>query len=60
MKKDSLYNSLNNDLFIHELKERKTRLYKEYKRRQYKELAEGIFATLLLVVCLYGVMIITK
>lgn len=31
--KDALYNSLNAELFIHELKERKTRAYKKAQRK---------------------------
>ena len=39
--KDALYNSLNAELFIHELKERKTRAYKKAQRIKAMKIAIG-------------------
>lgn len=39
--KDALYNSLNAELFIHELKERKTRAYKKAQRIKALKVAIG-------------------
>ena len=46
--KDALYNSLNAELFIHELKERKTRAYK--KAHRIKAMKIALVATIIIAV----------
>ena len=48
MIKDYYYNSLNNELFIEELKERKTRAYKNAQRK--KAFTVAVVATIIIAV----------
>ena len=46
--KDALYNELNAEMFIHELKERKTRAYKNAQRK--KVFTVAVVATIIIAV----------
>ena len=50
--KDALYNELNAEMFIHELKERKTRAYKNAQRAKGMKVAIGAVIIIAIVIIL--------